>query len=151
MFNNIGNKIKVLAQFFCYAGIALSIFLGIRIILSNNKLIFALLLIILGSIVSWISSFILYGFGQLIDNSDILVRKIHSNSFSQHSPNQIDQMSATQLSDISCKNFNTHWYNGIKALSDEQLKQKINDQSYEYNFRVMCQQELNARIKQQTP
>ena len=74
MFHNIGGKIKVVAQTICWMGIALSAITGIRMALSS--LIVGFLVVIAGSILSWLGSFAFYGLGQLIENSDILIRKI---------------------------------------------------------------------------
>lgn len=78
MFNNIGKKIKTLAQVITLIGIIASLITGIVFIaLANNNPgwgTLGVLIIIIGSLISWISSFILYGFGQLVDNSDKLVQ-----------------------------------------------------------------------------
>lgn len=68
MFDNIGGKIKVTAQIVCWVGIIISVILGL-ISFENGGII----VIILGSLLSWVGSFALYGFGQLIENTDILV------------------------------------------------------------------------------
>ncbi len=76
MFDNIGNKIKILAEVICWIGIIGSIILGIVMMEFDESLIIAGLLVVpIGFLVSWISSFLLYGFGQLIENTDRLVLK----------------------------------------------------------------------------
>ena len=72
MFKNIGGKIKTLAIAITSAGILVSIFLGF-VLSDKDNLKLGILIAIVGSLISWISSFLLYGFGQLIDNSDIIV------------------------------------------------------------------------------
>lgn len=74
MFNNIGGKIKTVAQVICWLGIIGSIILGIATISEVDETL-GILIILLGPLFSWISSFITYGFGQLIENSDILVEQ----------------------------------------------------------------------------
>ena len=71
MFENIGGKIKTLAKVVCWIGIVASVILGL---LSRNA-ITALLFIGIGSLGSWIGSFMTYGLGQLIENTDILVKQ----------------------------------------------------------------------------
>jgi len=78
MFDNVGGKIKSLAKVFCWLGIFVSIIVGIAMILismnSYNGEIFSLIgvvIIILGSILSWIGSLLIYGFGELVQNSCI--------------------------------------------------------------------------------
>ena len=65
MFSNIGGKIKGLAKWSCWMGIIASLIVGII----ANKLHFGvrLTLIVVGSLISWLSSLALYGFGELID------------------------------------------------------------------------------------
>ena len=90
MFNNIGKKIMNLAKFLCWAGIILSISIGVSLIclgigLENQEIIsdflgktlkiYGILLTILGPIFSWLNSFVLYGFGKLIQNSDIIANR----------------------------------------------------------------------------
>lgn len=98
MFNNIGRKIKVLSKVLCWLGIIASILFGIVMIIGGSALnsttayssyydyksefelsgmslvITGIVTMILGSFFSWIGSFCLYGFGQLVDNSDIRTR-----------------------------------------------------------------------------
>lgn len=75
MYNNIGGKIKVLAKVIAYIGIGISIIYGLILMVSISWLrsgmgsIPGLLVILLGSLGSWIGSFILYGFGELIENT----------------------------------------------------------------------------------
>ncbi len=87
MFNNIGGKIKALAKVVTWLGILGSVISGIVMISNansyyrtNSALIWSgLLTIVLGSLFSWLASFILYGFGELVDNS-------------QHAADAMDQM-----------------------------------------------------------
>ena len=68
MFNNIGQKIKNLALVLFTLESAASILFGLICTgLFENTLF--LLICIIGPFVSWISSFLLYGFGELVDNS----------------------------------------------------------------------------------
>lgn len=88
MFSNIGRKIKVLAQVVCWVGIIAAVISGIIIMAggasismggyeysssaSGLTVLAGFLVILLGSLFSWIGSFVLYGFGELIEsNADI--------------------------------------------------------------------------------
>lgn len=74
MFDNIGGKIKILAQVLCWIGIIASVSFGFVFVVEGYYTAFgAILMMVLGSLGSWIGSFVLYGFGQLVENSDILV------------------------------------------------------------------------------
>lgn len=76
MFDNIGSKIKTLAQVICWIGIIASVIIGFVLMVQDEDTAFiGILTMILGSLGSWIGSFMTYGFGQLIENSDILVEQ----------------------------------------------------------------------------
>lgn len=72
MFDNIGSKVKTLAKVLCWIGIIASIIGGL-IILGTSRgvaagVISGLAVIILGSILSWAGSFVLYAFGDAVEN-----------------------------------------------------------------------------------
>ncbi len=82
MFNNIGGKIKGLATFICWLGIIGSVLGGIALVMilgDEMSIVVGIIVAIVGSLLSWIGSFLLYGFGQLIYNSDIIVKNIRNN------------------------------------------------------------------------
>lgn len=75
MFSNIGSKIKALATFVTCVGIVGSIIIGMVIIGNDEDLaLLGIIIMAVGSLLAWISSFVLYGFGQLVENSDKLVK-----------------------------------------------------------------------------
>lgn len=70
MFDNIGEKIKTLAKVLCWIGIIAFVIFGIIVMTSDDDLILTgLLIMIFGSLVSWVSSFFMYGFGDLITSA----------------------------------------------------------------------------------
>ena len=69
MFDNIGGKIKTVAKVFCWIGIIASIMLGVMLPFTA-EVVFAI--IIVGCLGSWVGSFVLYGFGELIETVSIL-------------------------------------------------------------------------------
>ena len=71
MFKNVGRKLKDIASVITYIGIAFSVILGILMI-KPLGILFALLIIAVGSFISWISSIGIYAFGELVDNSTII-------------------------------------------------------------------------------
>lgn len=75
MFDHIGSKIKTFARVICWIGIVASIVCGIVFLLNGSAygIVTGLLTIVIGSLMSWLGSFMTYGFGQLVDNSDKLV------------------------------------------------------------------------------
>ena len=81
MFDNIGKKIKTLATVVCWIGIISSIGGGLTLfVLSDGRsglLIFlGLAVMAVGSLLSWVGSFFVYGFGQLIDDTQAMREKI---------------------------------------------------------------------------
>lgn len=71
MFENIGSKIKTVAVTLTWLGIVMSVLTGLVIFLDGSME--GLFIMIFGSLFSWLGSFLLYGFGQLVENSDKLV------------------------------------------------------------------------------
>ena len=67
MFDNIGGKIKTLAQVVCWIGIIFSVFSGIAIIVEDNFVFLGFIYIVIGPLASWASSFVLYGLGEIIN------------------------------------------------------------------------------------
>ena len=85
MYNRIGRKIKGLAVFFCIIGIFFQVILGLLIIFMGGSIlpklvptlpaefasvgciIVGIFVIVIGSIVTWMSTWFLYGYGELID------------------------------------------------------------------------------------
>lgn len=78
MFGNIGGKIKTLAKVLTWLGIISFVIWGF-VCISDEEKVLGLILMIGGSLSSWISSFLLYGFGQLIENSDKIVELLNKN------------------------------------------------------------------------
>ena len=72
-YDNIGSKIKGLAQLaFAIEAIA-AVITGIALMATHRTLIlYGLLVLFIGPFLAWVSSWLLYGFGQLIENSDII-------------------------------------------------------------------------------
>mgnify|MGYP002517590159 CR=1 FL=1 len=88
MFDNIGEKIKGLAIFFTIIGIIGSIFGAIYAWRYDAGFFVGFIILIFGIIASWIGSFVLYGFGELIrKTSDIeeVVKRIQFLNVRQNS------------------------------------------------------------------
>ena len=68
MYDNISKKLKDLAKAVFLIGVIVSVIAGISMIDSDDDLIFGgFLVMLLGSVVSWASSWFIYGFGELIE------------------------------------------------------------------------------------
>ena len=96
MFENVGGKIKFLAKTMCWLGIVSFIFLGLALIyIGGTKeapimAIQGVIYLIFGPIVSWIGSWFFYGFGRLIENSEIIVDKMSTINSQEEYENEIE-------------------------------------------------------------
>ena len=71
-FENIGSKIKTLAVVLTVVGIVASVIFGFFILSANAG--YGLLIMVVGSLISWVSSFFTYGFGELIEKTTEIAR-----------------------------------------------------------------------------
>lgn len=115
MFKNIGKKIKILAQVITWINILAFFVLGMA--LMDLSELAGFLVMIIGVIVSWLSSFLLYGFGQLIDNSDKLVR---CQALSLQSPASIINVDAEKLAELQ------KWRES-GLITEEEYQQMVNN------------------------
>lgn len=69
MFDDIGGKIKGLAKVITIIGIIASCICGLVTLVESENLLVGVLVAGLGSLGSWVGSFLLYGFGELIDQT----------------------------------------------------------------------------------
>lgn len=70
MYENIGMKIKNLSKLIFGLETALAIIIALIYLFGDGRAIFiGLLILIIGPIVAWLSSLVLYGFGELIDKT----------------------------------------------------------------------------------
>ena len=110
-YDNVGSKIQGLAQALAVVEAVCAIISGIILIASGGiSVLFGALLFVLGPIVAWISSLFLYGFGLLIENSDILVannlekkpQKKGQKRITVTAKSQKDTLGENDFIDISC-------------------------------------------------
>ena len=71
MFDNIGSKIKIVAIVCTIVGIVASVIAGI-VLMAGDVVGLGLLVAVGGSFLSWVGSFLLYGFGELITSVNAL-------------------------------------------------------------------------------
>ena len=80
LFGNVGRQIKFLATLFLWVGWVLSLVgcvMCFTVAIMNNTVIMVLIgcLILIGGILfSWLNSVFVYGFGALVENSEIIAR-----------------------------------------------------------------------------
>ena len=68
MYDNIGGKIKSLAKAVFIVEAIAAVIAGIALMASDDDMVpFGLLVMAVGPLVAWVSSWLLYGFGEIID------------------------------------------------------------------------------------
>ena len=124
MFDNIGGKIKGVAAAVCWLGIIISIIVGIDLCASDEEVltVVGIVVIFLGSLSSWIGSFVLYGFGQLVENSDKLVKGRVTEQF-QPAPKAAKPMAKEALAKLETLN---RWKEQNLITADE-YEQKVRE------------------------
>ena len=106
MFDNIGGKLKLLAKVVAVLGIIVSIIYGFVLIAQGNQLSsygsslrstgsalsgIGWVVMIVGSLASWILSWGLYAFGELVENSETIVNWTRRNNIKDFQANMILQ------------------------------------------------------------
>ena len=79
MYDNIGGKIKMAAKLMFFAEAIVFIILGI-IRINDEPDIIGILILIVGPILAWVSSWFMYGFGELIDKACDIERNTRGGS-----------------------------------------------------------------------
>lgn len=79
MYENVGAKIKGVAVIVTAIGFIISVVLFLILISTGTLPMYALGVAVLigGMFISWLSSLALYGFGELIENSDIIAGRLN--------------------------------------------------------------------------
>ena len=91
MYDNIGGKIKGLAKAIFIIGAVVSFIAGIALMLVNDNLIFVGVLIwFLGIIVAWVSSWVIYGFGEIIDKVSDIERNTRGGEMKSKAQSRVD-------------------------------------------------------------
>ena len=82
LYENIGRKIMVLAMVTAIAGAVVSLLLGAVMCAggTDSGMIAGVICVIFGPIGSWISSFLLYGFGKHIDDVQAIRKEVEKNT-----------------------------------------------------------------------
>ena len=94
IFGNIGGRIKSLAKTLLWVKFIVWLVVAIYFSISDTGFLSAGIIFFGGLLVSWVSSLLLYGFGQLIDNSTHMVEQNNQllNALSSLMPNDEDEV-----------------------------------------------------------
>lgn len=91
MYDNIGEKIKGLAKAIFIVESIAAVIAGIALMASDEDLIpIGLLVLVLGPVVAWVSSWLLYGFGELIDKTCDIERNTRGGERKSEAQSKVD-------------------------------------------------------------
>lgn len=94
MFDNVGGKIKGVAAIVTWLGIISSVILFFVILLpaieaeKAGMIALSFIILVIGCLISWLSSIVFYGFGQIIENSDIIAGRTNLENFEETDTNE---------------------------------------------------------------
>ena len=131
MFENIGGKIKTLAKVLTFLGIGLSVAMGFVLIVGEDY-IAGLITIAVGVLVSWISSFVLYSWGEVVE--DVKRQREVQESISSMLADQINNQANKETESQKTKTIeeNTRRYENqvstVKSL-DAFIRETENDEN----------------------
>ena len=79
MYEKIGSKIKILAKVMFFIGSFGSIMAGVAFMIDKNEFNFiGIIILVVGIILSLATSWILYGFGELIEKTSFIATNVYS-------------------------------------------------------------------------
>lgn len=88
MYDNIGRKIKVLAKAGFIIETILTVIVGSALAVCGEDL--GMLILFGGPIIAWLSSWLLYGFGELIDKTCDIARNTYSGEKESEAQSKVD-------------------------------------------------------------
>jgi len=120
MYDNIGGKIKGLAKAsFIVVAIAEAI-TGIALMATDGDLIlYGFLVMVVGPIVAWVSSWLLYGFGELIDKASEIERNTRGGERKSEAQAKVDSERIGKIEKLRSQGLITE-EEYQKAISKEQ-------------------------------
>ena len=153
MFDNIGQKVKAFAKGVFVTEVIAAIISGIVMICSGEDelILWGIITIIAGPLIGWLSSFLIYAFGQLVENSDILVyyAKLQNGEdvTAPVTAARVDSAGAKKVKKTkkTDENPTKAFLELLPCLTEEQLKERIADPSCSDYLRTIYQGELNRR------
>ena len=148
MFDNIGGKIKGLAKVLCLVGIAVSAIGAIALWCANSyyqsTIVPGFIVLIVGSVGSWLSSLFTYGFGELIDRVTSIDEKQASQSF------YLQTLSESHSTIIHSLSLLTEHIKHSLSLLTEHIKQDSDQTPSKVNQPSESNAKSNTAIKEST-
>ena len=133
MYDNIGGKIKSLAIVICVIEVIAAVIAGI-VLIANDDTPNGLLVMFVGPLAAWISSWLLFDFGQLIENSEIIAEEFKRK-------NEIYEKSVYESRERKRK----QRYKEVKAIINSD---NVNEDEFIDFACPNCKEELSFRIAQ---
>ena len=92
MYDNIGGKIKGLAKATFIVEAIATVITGIGLMASDDYIMIpvGLLVMVIGPVVAWVSSWSLYGFGELIDKTCDIARNTYGGERKSEAQSKVD-------------------------------------------------------------
>lgn len=101
MFENIGKKIKVLAKVIFFIEAISAIIAGFVLCMEEDEML--IIISFVGPIVAWISSWLLYGFGELIDKVCDIEKSTRNITATPENPTRSETVRRDQLESLRLK------------------------------------------------
>lgn len=135
MYDNIGGKIKGLAKVAFIIEVIAAVIIGANFIAIDDDLIgIGLLIMILCSFVGWVSSWLLYGFGELIDQTCAIARNTYGGERKSETQSKIDHERISKINDLLSQGL----------LTEEEYKQAISkEMNPEEEYKQKFSEEMN--------
>ena len=125
MFKNMGGKIKGLTKFVCWVGIIISILTGVGLALAGMEsgaeteaIVSGIAVAVGGSLLCWISSFVAYGFGELVENSTIQTALMIREEAERRNAPSVPSVPAAPSAPAQGSNNDDENINDLSTLSD---------------------------------
>ena len=102
MFNNIGKKIKILAKILLIVELAIVEIIGLDWLTFDDEQFVAigLLMMFVAPVVLWISSWFMYGFGELIDKTCDIARNTRQGEIKSEAQVKVDNERISKLENL---------------------------------------------------
>lgn len=90
MYDNIGEKIKGLAKVVFIIGAIVDVIAGVDLMSSDQYVLIGLFVMLLGPVVAWAFSWLIYGFGEIIDKTCDIERNTRGGERKSQAQSKVD-------------------------------------------------------------
>lgn len=116
MYNNIGGKIKGLAKAISIVEAIAAVTTGIALMASDDDMILVgLVVMLLGPLVAWVSSWLIYGFGELVDKACDIERNTRGGERKSEAQTKVDDVRISKIEKLRSQGL----------ITEEEYKQAI--------------------------